>query len=130
MSIRGSFLKTGFTSTYLSCCGKVLVSIVLLNFTWKNLEKMLELFILIILVGMSLLWVAFEASKASISLQTSSIVTNVKEKQSEESLASLILKTLGRWKKFPIAFTMGWSLISDNMGRSVLRVSTNDPWIF
>ena len=41
---------------------------------------------------MTSLWVAFEASKASISLQIYSIVTNLKRKQSEESLASLILK--------------------------------------
>ena len=42
-----------------------------------------------ILVGMASLSVAFEASKAHISLQTS-ILTNLKEKQSEEFLASLI----------------------------------------
>ena len=41
-------------------------------------------------VGMASLSVAFEASKAHISLQISSIVTNLKEKQSEEFLASLI----------------------------------------
>ena len=43
---------------------------------------------------MSSLLVAFEASKASISLQISSTVINLKEKQSEGSLASLILQTL------------------------------------
>ena len=43
--------------------------------------------------GMSSLWVASEASKAGISLQISSIVTNLKEKQSKEILASLILRT-------------------------------------
>ena len=42
---------TGFTSAYFSCSGKVLVSIVLLNFALKKLEIILEL-ILIILVGM------------------------------------------------------------------------------
>ena len=52
---------------------------------------MSELFF-IILVGISLR-VAFEASKAHISLQISSAVTNLKEKQSEVS-ASLILRTL------------------------------------
>ena len=41
---------------------------------------------------MSLLWVAFEASKASIPFQIPSVVTNLKEKQSEEVLPSLILK--------------------------------------
>ena len=41
---------------------------------------------------MSSLWVTFEAFKASISLQKTSIVTNLKEKQSEESLVSLILE--------------------------------------
>ena len=41
-----------------------------------------------------------EASKARISLQISSIVTNLKEKQSEEFLASLILRTLAWWEKF------------------------------
>ena len=41
-------------------------------------------------VGMSSLWVAFEASKASISEQIFTIVTNLKEKQSEKSLVSLI----------------------------------------
>ena len=79
MSVRESFLKTGFTSAYFSCSGKVLVSIALLKFAWKNLEKMSELF-LIILVGMSSLSVGFEASKERISLQISSIVTNLKEK--------------------------------------------------
>ena len=53
---------------------------------------MSELFF-IILVGISSLRVAFEASKALISLQISSAVTNLKEKQSEVS-ASLILRTL------------------------------------
>ena len=41
-----------------------------------------------------------EASKARISLQISSIVTNLKEKQSEEFLASLILRTLAWCEKF------------------------------
>ena len=79
MSVRESFLKIGFTLAYFSCSGKVLVSIALLKFAWKNLEKMSELF-LIILVGMSSLSVGFEASKERISLQISSIVTNLKEK--------------------------------------------------
>ena len=48
---------------------------------------------------MSSLWVAFDASKANIALQISSIVTNLKEKQSEESLASLILRTLAWLEK-------------------------------
>ena len=91
-------LKTGFKSVYFSCTGKLLVSLVLFRFAWENLEKMSELF-LTILVGMSSLWVAFEALKAGISLQISSIVTNLKEKHSEESIASLILKTLVWWKK-------------------------------
>ena len=43
---------------------------------------------------MSSLLVAFKASKARISLQISSIITNLKKKQSEEFLASLILTTL------------------------------------
>ena len=34
-------------------------------------------------------------------------VTNLKEKQSEMFLASLILKTLGCWEKFSIAFRTG-----------------------
>ena len=85
MSVRESFLKTGFTSAYFSCSGKVLVSIALLKFASKSLEKMSELF-LTILVGISSLRVAFEASKAHISLQISSVVTNLKEKQSEEFL--------------------------------------------
>ena len=54
---------------------------------------MSELF-LIILVGISSLSVAFEVSKAHISLQISSIVTNLKKKQSEEFLPYLILRTL------------------------------------
>ena len=37
---------------------------------------------------MSSLWVVIEASKARVSLQISSIVTNLKEKQSEKFLAS------------------------------------------
>ena len=84
---------------------------------------MSELF-LIILVDMSLLWVAFEASNANISLQISSIVTNLKEKQSKESLAFLILRTIAWWKHFSIAFRTGSSLRSDKMGRSILRVSS------
>ena len=43
---------------------------------------------------MSSFWVAFKASKASISLQISSIVTNLKKKQPEDIVASLILKAL------------------------------------
>ena len=66
---------------------------------------------MIILVGM-------------ISLQISSIVTNLKEKQSEESLGSLILRTLAWWEKVLIAFRMELSLKSDKMERSNLRVST------
>ena len=69
-------------------------------------------------------WLAFEASKASVFLQISSIVTNFKKKQSEESLASLILRTLTWSEKFSIAFRTGSSLKSDKMGRSILRVST------
>ena len=46
-----------------------------LKFGWKNLGKISELF-LIILVGMSSLWVAYETSKASISQQISSVVIN------------------------------------------------------
>ena len=65
----------------------------LFRFAWKIFRKMSDSF-LIILVSMSSLLVAFEASKASISLQISSTVTNLKEKQSEGSLASLILQTL------------------------------------
>ena len=71
----------------------------------KNLEKISELF-LIILVGTSSLLVTFEASKTRISLQISSIVTSLKEKQSEEFLASLILRTLVWWEKFSIALTL------------------------
>ena len=59
---------------------------------------MSELF-LIILVGRSSLSVAFDASKANVALQISSIVTNLKEKQSEESFASLILRTLAWLEK-------------------------------
>ena len=59
-----------------------------------------------------------------ISLQISSIVTNLKEKQSEESLGSLILRTLAWWEKVLIAFRMELSLKSDKMERSNLRVST------
>ena len=66
-------------STYFSYSGKVLVSVALLSFAWKSLEKMSELF-LITLVGILLFWVAFEASKASILLQISSIVNNLKKK--------------------------------------------------
>ena len=55
----------------------------LLKFAWKNLGKMLELF-LITLIGMSSLWAAFEASKARISLQISFIVTDLKENDSKE----------------------------------------------
>ena len=95
----------------------------LFRFAWKNLEKMSDLF-LIILVGMLSFWLAFEASKASVFLQISSIVTNLKKKQSEESLASLILRTLTWSEKFSIAFRTGSSLKSDKMGRSILRVST------
>ena len=84
---------------------------------------MSELF-LINLVGMSSLWVVIEASKARVSLQISSIVTNLKEKQSEEFLASLILRTLAWWEKFSIALRTGSSLKSDNARRSILRVST------
>ena len=76
---------------------------------------------LIILVGMSSLWVAFEASKARISLQISSIVTNLKEKQSEEFLASLILRTLAWWEKFSTALRAGSSIKSDK-GRSILSL--------
>ena len=84
---------------------------------------MSELF-LVILVGMSSLSVGFEASKERISLQISSIVTNLKEKQSEEFLVSLILRRLTRWEKFSITLRTGSSLKSYNMGRSILRVST------
>ena len=73
---------------------------------------------------MSSLRVAFEASKARISLQISSIVTNLKEKLSEKSLASLILRTLACWEKISIALRTGSSLESDNMGQSILRDST------
>ena len=93
---------------------------------------MSELF-LIIVVGMSLLWVAFEASKARISLQISSVVTNLKEKQSEEFLASLILRTLAWWENFSIALRTGSSLQSDNMGGQFyesLQFPQNDTWIF
>ena len=65
-----------------------------------------------------------EASKARISLQISSIVTNLKEKQSEEFFGSLILRTLAWWEKFSVAFRTGSSLKSDSMGRSILRVFT------
>ena len=70
---------------------------------------MLEL-ILVILVGLSSLWVAFEVSKASISLQISSPGTDSKEKQSEEFLASLALKTPAWWEEFLIAFKTGLSV--------------------
>ena len=76
------------------------------------------------LVGLSSLQVAFEAYKVRISLQISSTVTNLREKQSEEFLAFLILRILAWWEKFPIALRTGSSLKSDNMGRSILRVST------
>ena len=75
---------------------------------------MSELF-LIILVGMLSFCLAFEASKASVFLQISSIVSNLKEKQSEGSLASLILRTLIWLEKFSIAFRTGSSLKSDKM---------------
>ena len=52
-----------------------------------------ELF-MINLVGLSSLQVAFEAYKVRISLQISSTVTNLREKQSEEFLAFLILRIL------------------------------------
>ena len=92
---------------------------------------MSELF-LTILVGMSSLWVAFEASKARISSHISSVVTNLKEKQSEDFVASLILRTLSWWEKFSIALRTGSSFKSDNMGQSILSLqfSQNDPWIF
>ena len=73
---------------------------------------------------MSSLSVGFEASKERISLQISSIVTNLKEKQSEEFLASLILKRLTRWEKFSITLRKVSSIKSYNVGRSILRVST------
>ena len=76
------------------------------------------------LVGLSSLQVAFEAYKVRISLQISSTVTNLREKQSEEFLAFLILRILAWWEKFSIALRTGSSLKSDNMGRSILRVST------
>ena len=114
-------MKTCIASGYFSCSGKVLVSIVLLRFAWKNLEKILELF-LIILVGVSSILAAFEASRASISLQISTIVTTFMEIQSEESLASLFLRTLAWWGTFSIAFRTGSSHKSDNMGRSILIV--------
>ena len=124
--MRESFSKIGFTSAYSSCPGKVLVLTALLKFAWKNLEKMSELSF-IILIGMLSLWVAFKASKARISLQISSIVTNLKEKQSEEFLASLILRTLAWWEKLSIALRTESSLKSDYIGRSILRVTTIFP---
>ena len=79
---------------------------------------------------MSSLWVAFQASKARISLQISSIIANLMEKQSEEFLAFLILRTLAWWEKVSTALRTGSSLKSDNMGHSILRVfSQSDPWI-
>ena len=51
-------------------------------------------------------------------------IKGLKEKQPEESLASLILRTLAWWERFSIAFRTGSSLKSDKMGRSILRVST------
>ena len=65
---------------------------------------------------------SFGASKASISLQMSSIITDLKGKQ----LVSLFLslRTLTWCEKFSVAFRMGSSLKSDCMGRSILRVST------
>ena len=77
---------------------------------------------MIISIGTSSLWVDFEASKASISLQISSVVTNLKGKKSEESLTSLILRTHA-WEKVLIAFRSESSLKSDNMGRPILRTS-------
>ena len=56
---------------------------------------------------MSWLWIAFKAPNANISLQISSIVTKLKEKESEESIASLILRALAWWEKFSIAFRTG-----------------------
>ena len=101
------FKKTGFTSAYFSCSGKVLASIVLLKFAWKKksqISRQIDLFLasfrkllfswFFMLVGMSSLWVAFETSKVSVSLQIPSLVTNLKEKQSEEFFACSILKTL------------------------------------
>ena len=79
------------------------------------------------MVGMLSLCAAFEASKARISLQISSIVTNLKEKQSEEFLASLILRTLASWEKISIALRTESSLKSDYIGRPILRVTTIFP---
>ena len=83
-------------------------------------------------VGMSSLWVAFEASKASISEQIFTIVTNLKEKQWEKSLFSLISGPLAWWEKFTITFDSAFksfrsSLKSDNMRRSILKVSKIFP---
>ena len=73
---------------------------------------------------MSSFWVIFEASQASISLQISFIVTNLKQNQSEGFLAYSILRTLVCLEKFSMVLKTESSLESDNMGRSILRVST------
>ena len=68
-------------------------------------------------IATSSLWVAFEASKAGISLQISSMVTNLKEMQSDGFLARFILRTLGCWEKLSISLSAGSSLKTRyNMG--------------
>ena len=69
------------------------------------------------------LWVALEAYKANIYLQTFSIVTKLKEKQSKKFLPCLILRTLACREKFSMVLRTGLSPKSDNMGGSILRAS-------
>ena len=63
----------------------------LLKFHWKNLEKMSQL-VLIILVEITSSWLPFEVSQAIISIKISSMVTSLREKQPEEFVACLILR--------------------------------------
>ena len=62
-------------------------------------------------------------SMANISLENSSLITNLKEKQSDEFLGCLILRTIACWEIFAMALKTGSSIKSD-MTRSFLRVST------
>ena len=67
------------------------------------------------MVGLLSLWVAFKASKVSISSEISSKVTNKMEKQSEEFLACLMSRTLVFWRVFSIVLWTGSTLKSDTV---------------
>ena len=121
-SVRGFFLKTGFTSSNFNCSGKVLLLIEWFILTKKNSEK-ISAFCLMILVEISRSWEALEIFSYRVTFLTSSRLSFSKENLQPE-FSSFILRMLGCFSNVLIAFSIGSLCSLEISQRFILRPST------